>query len=296
MTTGTIGPRTLRLISFGRSSLVTLARAHDHLAERGLDVETTLTPNSTEQMRGVGEGRWDMASTAFDNVLAWSGREGAEFVAVAQAGGEVELPLYVRPEVGGWEALRGSRIAVDAVDTAFALVLRRMLLDHGLDMDRGDYELVPEGATGARLESMQRGETVAAIINPPWSLRAEDEGFVRLASHRDVVPDYPRGIFAVTRSWAAENADALAGFLGALEAARRWAGDAPEEAAALLAAEDGTSAEAAAAALGREASGLGLDLARLGIALDLRLRLGLAPPLGGELARYVDGSFFDAAG
>ncbi|MCH9018416.1 MAG: hypothetical protein IIB89_11730 [Chloroflexi bacterium] len=45
-------------------------------------------------------------------------------MAVAQAGGEVEVPRYVRPEVGGWEALRGSRIAVDAVDTAFALVLR----------------------------------------------------------------------------------------------------------------------------------------------------------------------------
>ena len=62
-------PRTLRLIGFGRSSLVALARGRGLLAERGLDVETTLTPSSTEQMRGVGEGKWDIASTAFDNVL-----------------------------------------------------------------------------------------------------------------------------------------------------------------------------------------------------------------------------------
>ena len=278
--------RTLRLISFGRSSIVTLARARGLLAERGLDVETTLTPNSTEQMRGVGDGTWDMASTAFDNVLAWSGREGAEFVAVAEAGGEVQLRLYVRPEISDWEALRGRKLAV---------VLRRILLDHGLDLDNGDYELVPEGATGSRFESMHRGDTVAAILNPPWTQRGEDEGFVRLASHRDVLPDYPGGIFAVTRSWAAENAGALRGFLGALDAAGRWAGDAPDEAAALLAAEDGTSAEAAAASLGPQPSGLGLDLARLQVALDLRLRLGLAPPLGGELARYVDRSFYESA-
>ena len=288
-------PRTLRLISFGRSSIVALARARGLFAERGLEVEATITPNSTEQMRGVGEGRWDIASTAFDNVLAWSGREGAEFVAVAHAVGEVELTLYVRPEIGDWEALRGRKLAVDAVDTAFGLVLRRILLDHDLDLDRGDYELVPEGATGSRLESMQRGDTVAAILGPPWAQRGEDDGFVRFASHRDVIPDYPRGVFAVTRPWAAENTSALVGFLGALDAARRWAGDAPEEAAALLATEEGTSAEAAAASLGRETLGLGLDLARLAVALDLRLHLGLAPPLGRELARYVDGSFHQAA-
>ena len=288
-------PRTLRLIGFGRSSIVTLARARGLLAERGLDVETTLTPNSTEQMRGVGEGRWDIASTAFDNVLAWSGREGAEFVAVAHAGGEVPLLLYVRPEIDGWEALRGRKLAVDAVDTAFGLVLRRILLDHGLDLDRGDYELVPEGATGSRLESMQRGDTVAAILGPPWAQRGEDEGFVRFASHRDVLPDYPRGVYAVTRPWAAGNTSALVGFLGALGAAGRWAADAPQEAAALLAGEEGTNAEEAAASLVRESLGLGLDLARLEVALDLRLRLGLAPPLGGELARYVDGSFHEAA-
>ena len=212
---------------------------------------------------------------------------------MAHAGGEVQLPLYVRPEIGGWEALRGRKLAVDAVDTAFGLVLRRILLDHDLDLDRGDYELVPEGATGSRFESMQRGDTVAAILNPPWTRRGEDEGFVRFASQADVLPDYPRGVFAVTRSWAAENADALGGFLRALEATVRWAGDRPEEAAALLAAEDGTSAEAAAASLGPQP--LGLDLARLGVALDLRLRLGLAPPLGGALTRYVDGSFYEAA-
>ena len=287
--------RTLRLISFGRSSIVTLARARGLLAERGLDVETTATPNSTEQMRGVGEGRWDVSSTAFDNVLAWSGREGAEFVAVAQSAGTIELLLYVRPEIGSWEALRGRRLAVDAVDTAFALVLRRILLEHGLDLDRGDYELVPEGATGSRLESMQRGDTFAAILNPPWSERGEEAGFVRFASHRDVVPDYPGGVFAVTRSWAAENRDALEGFVGSLTAAVRWAHQAPEEAAALLAQEEGTAVDAAAGTLRRQSEDLGLDLAGLQVALDLRLRLGLAPRLGGGLARYVDRSFYEAA-
>jgi hypothetical protein len=45
--------------------------------------------------------------------------------------------------------------------------MRRVLLAHGLDLNRGDYELVALGATGQRLESMAKGETFAGILNPP---------------------------------------------------------------------------------------------------------------------------------
>jgi len=57
-----------------------LARARGLFAAEGFDFQMTVTPNSTEQMRGLGNGTYDVASTAFDNVLAWSGREGAEMV------------------------------------------------------------------------------------------------------------------------------------------------------------------------------------------------------------------------
>src|SRR4249920_309522 len=90
-------------------------------------------------MRGLSEGAWQIVSTAFDNVLGWSGREGAEIVAIAQVSQGIALPVYVRPEIKSWTDLRGKKLAVDAVDTAYALVLRRIILEHGLDFDRGDY-------------------------------------------------------------------------------------------------------------------------------------------------------------
>ena len=111
-------------------------------AAAGLDVEVMVTPNSTDQMRGLGKGSWQIVSTAFDNVLGWSGREGAEIVAIAQVAQGITLPVYVRPEIKTWDDLRGKPLAVDAVDTAYALVLRRVLLAHGLEMDRGDYTLL----------------------------------------------------------------------------------------------------------------------------------------------------------
>ena len=68
----------LRLSVFSPDAATVVARTHGLFAAEGLDVSITLTPNSTAQMRGLAAGSWDMALIAFDNVLAWSGCEGAE--------------------------------------------------------------------------------------------------------------------------------------------------------------------------------------------------------------------------
>ena len=289
--------RTLKLISFGASAAITAATIHGSLAKQGLNVDHTETPSSTEQMRGLGEGRWDIASTAFDNVLAWSGREGAEIVAIAPAAQGVVLPVVVRPEIKSWEDLRSKPLAVDAVDTAYALVLRRILLAHGLDMDRGDYTLVPAGATGCRLESMEKGETFAAVLNPPWNQRAVEGGMTAFGDHREVLPDYPGGVYAVTRAWADENRDVVVAFLRALAHAVSWMHDpaTQELAAKRIAAENGSSPEAAQASFARIPNDLSINPDGLKVVLDLRVQFGLTPPMGPQLSAYLDTSFAKAA-
>src|ERR687883_407601 len=107
--------RTLRLITFGADAGTVAARARGLFEQRDIALELTETPNSTVQMRGLGAGEYDVASTAFDNVLAWSGREGGpEIVAVLQPNSGQMLPLYVRPEIKDWRDLKGKRFAADA--------------------------------------------------------------------------------------------------------------------------------------------------------------------------------------
>ena len=158
--------RKIRLNVFRTDAATVAAKSNGYFAGEGFDVEVTATPNSTDQMRGLSQGKFDIVSTAFDNVLAWSGREGAEIIAIAQISDKTVLPIFVRPEIQDWSDLKGKKLAADAVDTAFALVLRRVLLAHGLDMTKGDYELVALGATGARLESMAKGDTYAGVLTP----------------------------------------------------------------------------------------------------------------------------------
>src|SRR3954465_11778743 len=182
--------RPLRLITFGADAGTVVARARGLFGAHNIALELTETPNSTVQMRGLGQGEYDVASTAFDNVLAWSGRDGGPaIVSVLQPNAGQMLPLYVRPEITGWADLKGKPLAVDAVDTQFALVLRRILLAHDLDLDRGDYSLVAIGTTSLRLQSMARGETYAAIMSSELEAEAQAQGMRRIADHREVLPD-----------------------------------------------------------------------------------------------------------
>ena len=54
---------------------------------------------------------------------------------------------------------------------------------------------------------MIQGETFAGVLNPPWDRKAEAAGMKRFADHREVLPDYPGGVYAVNRKWAQDNRD-----------------------------------------------------------------------------------------
>jgi ABC-type nitrate/sulfonate/bicarbonate transport system substrate-binding protein len=279
---------------FNVDAALAVGQAKGMFAAAGLQVDVMVTPNSTDQMRGLGKGSWQIVSTAFDNVLGWSGREGAEIVAIAQVAQGITLPVYVRPEIETWQDLRGKPLAVDAVDTAYALVLRRVLLAHGLEMGRGDYTLIAKGTTGHRLDSMMQGETCAGVLNPPWDIKAAEAGMVRFADHREVLPDYPGGVYAVSRQWAGENAALLLGYLRAWNEALRWCHDEKnrDDAIRVVGETEKIDERAAANRLRQLPRSGQLNLPGLQSVLDLRVQFKLIPPMGQHLAKYYDESFY----
>ena len=273
------------------------ARVNGYFAGEGLDVDITVTPNSTEQMRGVSQGKFQIVSTAFDNVLAWSGREGAEIIAVAQISDKTVLPVFVRPEIKTWSDLKGKKLAADAVDTAFALVLRRVLLANGLDMTKGDYELVALGATGARLESMLKGETFAGVLTSPFDVKAVAAGMRRIGDSKEVLPDYPNTIFAVNREWAQKNRDTLVAYLRAWLKGMNWVKDpANRDAAIKMVGEQLKLNPKQAEESVNELSTTGnLNLPGLQVVLDLRNQFGFKLNKGDKLPVYYDAAYFTAA-
>jgi ABC-type nitrate/sulfonate/bicarbonate transport system substrate-binding protein len=287
----------MRLNVFRIDAATVASRVHGYFAAEGLDVDVTLTPNSTEQMRGVSQGKFEIVSTAFDNVLAWSGREGAEIVAVSQISDKTVLPVFVRPEIKTWSDLKGKKLAADAVDTAFALVLRRVLLANGLDMTKGDYELVALGATGARFESMLKGETFAGVLTSPFDIKALDAGMRRIGDSKEVLPDYPNTIFAVNREWAQKNRDTLVAYLRAWLKGMSWVKDPAnrETAIKLVGAELKLNPKQAADSVDELSTTGSLNLSGLQVVLDLRNQFGFKLNKGDKLPVYYDAAYFNAA-
>src|SRR5581483_5704127 len=232
----------------------------------------------------------------FDNVLAWSGKEGPEIIAVAHQTESPTLPLFVRPDIKKWDDLRGKKLAADAVDTAYALVMRRILLAHGLDFDRRDYELVAVGATPKRLESMVAGETFAGILGARVDKDALAAGMIKMADHREVLPDYPGSLFAVTRPWAESHRAELIRFLRARTAGYAWVKNrANRDAAIKLVARDLKLSPQGAAERIEETAAGPLNVSGLDSVIDLRTRFGFKLPMGNDVKKNYDGSYLKEA-
>lgn len=192
----------------------------------GVDVRMDTTPSSTFQMENLMSGRFRIAGTAFDNVVAYREGQGAveslgscDLVAFMGAT-RIELSLVVEPGIGNWADLRGRSLALDALNTGFAFVLYDMLEQAGLST--GDCELVPVGATPARWASVRAGEHAGTLTIEPFTSIAVANGFRVLQSSRDTVPHYQGGVFAATPAWISGHGEALSGFIRGYLAGLRW--------------------------------------------------------------------------
>ena len=209
-------------------------------------------------------------------------------------------PLIATAGIDDIAALRGKRLAVDALNTGFSFLLRRMLADYGLGND--DYELVPVGAPGARWAAMQSGDCAASLLNKAIARTAIAEGCCELQPSVDPWKNYQGGVYCGRRDWAAANAETVRGFIRATVAAVEWCLDPAHRAEipALLIQHLPHMTQAAAEAAASDLSSLllpGLPISREGfqVVLDLRATYGTPAAVLGEPGKYLDLSYYDAA-
>lgn len=229
-----------------------VAQEKGFFAAHGLAVELIRTPNSVEQMTGLIDGRFDIAMTAIDNVIAYMEGQGEaptrtvpDLVAVMGSSSGF-LSLLVAPEVDSVARLRGSTLSVDAMTTGYAFTLRKMLERSGLR--DGDYTLVRVGGMKERYEALLRHEQAGTLLVPPFTLLAKAAGFNEIATALSVFGHYQGGVAAVRRPWAAAHRNEVIGFIRANVAALDWLYDPankPEALAILQRHLPGTSASAA---------------------------------------------------
>ncbi|HMH19813.1 MAG TPA: ABC transporter substrate-binding protein [Burkholderiales bacterium] len=182
--------------------------------KRGLKIELEFTPNSDAQREGLAKGASDIVHAAVDNAVAMV--EMAHEDVVIVTGGDTGMNEFmVRPEIKSIADIRGKNLIVDAPNTAYALVARKILKNAGL-IDGRDYTMKPIGGTPLRIEAMEKGpENAAAMLNPPFSFTAKDKGLKSFGRAADLLGPYQAGGAFVMRKWASANGPLLERYIAA---------------------------------------------------------------------------------
>jgi len=273
------------------------AQAKGLFAKRGLAVDLKFTPNSDELRNGLAEGRYQIAHSAVDNAFALKDKANVD-IAVVFGGDDSFNRLIVQPEINSLADIKGKTVAVDAVNTAYAFQLYEMLRQKGLN--KGDYQVKPVGGTGQRLEALTKDKTyAAAMMNPPFSTRAEKAGLKAIDTAAAALGAYQGSAGFVLRSWGASNADTLVKFTQAFIEGLRWMLNPANktEAVALLADRLKLPIDVAGQAYDATLKGFNPDgaLDMEGVRNVLKLRAQFEGGTPADPAKYIDLSYYEKA-
>jgi ABC-type nitrate/sulfonate/bicarbonate transport system substrate-binding protein len=298
-------PTKLRVNVFAgvQNLAIFVGQAKGVFARHGLEVELQFTPNSPAQREGLAKGSFEIAHAGVDNSVALS-ETGADPV-IVMGGDSGMQELFAQPEVQSVADLKGRIIAVDAPNTSYAIVARKILRKAGLQEER-DYTFKATGGTSQRLGFMKQDkDNAATLLFPPFSIQAARDGFRSLGTAVSHIGPYQGTGCYVLRSWASANAGVLERYIAAYVESLRWALDPANraEAAALLAERLKVARDVAEAAYDRAAdpvNGLAPD-ARFnmeGFRNQMALRAEFLGTWGGkppEPDRYIDLTYYQRA-
>jgi ABC-type nitrate/sulfonate/bicarbonate transport system substrate-binding protein len=226
LATGALGAETqLRTIAFpGASNLQTwVAQDRGFFAHEGLSVTLDATTGSVQEMRDLFAGKYQIMTSAFDNIVAYTEGQGERQIPDASdlvvfMGVHAGLDnLVARPEIKGVAELRGKILAVDAKKSGYAFILYELLQKRGLEANK-DYTVPAVGGGRKRLEALLHDQAVASMLEPPLDPAAEKAGYHILASSREL-GSYQGSTYVTRRSWAKAHETELSGYIRAIVAA-----------------------------------------------------------------------------
>jgi ABC-type nitrate/sulfonate/bicarbonate transport system substrate-binding protein len=235
-------PKAVNLIVFpgGFNWPIWVAQEKGLFAKHGIEVKVTPTPSSVFQLTNLIGGKFDIAMTAIDNLIAYREGQGEEPVPgpdlFAFMGGDNGfLRLVAAPEIKSINDLKGKTVSVDARTTGYAFVLFEMLARGGLRLDQ-DYRVERAGGVLQRFQALMERKHAATLLLSPFELQAEAGGFRRLGNATDVLGPYQGLVGGARKSWADANRGAVVGYIRAFSEAVDWLYDVrnKDEAIAIL--------------------------------------------------------------
>src|SRR5882724_6005535 len=286
-----------------------VAKEKGFFARNGIEVNITPTPSSVFQLTNLIDGKFDIAMTAIDNLIAYREgqgevpKEGPDLFAF-MGGDNGFLRLVTVPEVKSYRDLRGKTLSVDALTTGYAFVLLEILSRNKMQMGK-DYKVVTAGGVLQRFQALMEKKHAGTLLLSPFEVQAEEKGFHRLANAIDVLGRYQGLVGGARKSWAEQNQDAVVGYIRAFSDAVDWLyepANRDEAISIFLKNLPNASPQAALVAYGILLSPVdgfqkkaGIDLEGVKTVLALRSKYAKPHKTLKDPAAYYDPSFYEAA-
>jgi ABC-type nitrate/sulfonate/bicarbonate transport system substrate-binding protein len=146
--------------------------------KNGLDVDTSPQLVREKAVEALTNGHVDLISGNHHNLYVRNAKNGEDFVHLAQATNNwTENKLVVTPAIRSVQDLKGKKIVADKLTSHAGLNIWLFLKREGLDVDRGDIELVEmRGSSRERWKSVVRGEFAGTFVTLPHDARAAKAG------------------------------------------------------------------------------------------------------------------------
>jgi ABC-type nitrate/sulfonate/bicarbonate transport system substrate-binding protein len=221
-------PRSLEVIVFagGSNWPIWVAQEKGLFAANGLAVKLTPTPNSVFLVTALMEGKFDIAMSTFDNVVAYQEGQGEAALPSPpdlfsfMGGLSGALRFMVAPDIKSYADLKGKTLGVDAATTGYAFIMYKLLQMNGLGAD--DYKLEKAGGTAFRVQAMLQGKVAGTMVNSPLDIGPEAQGYRRIGDTTESFGAYQAISGVARRAWAEKNGDRLVSYIRAYVAAVDW--------------------------------------------------------------------------
>ena len=146
--------------------------------KNGLGVDTSPQLVREKAVDSLKNGHVDLISGNHHNLYARRAKNQEDFVHLAQVANHwTENRMVVADGIRGTSDLRGKKVAFNKPTSHAGLNIWLFLLQEGLDVDKGEVELIPcPGSAEERWRRVLRGEFDATFVGVPDDMRAAQAG------------------------------------------------------------------------------------------------------------------------
>ena len=190
-------------------------------AKHGVSLDLIFAPTAPGILQQLTAGSLDIVATTGVVEPIHAIDKGASNIAIARIIGQNSpYSIEAKPTIATLKDLKGKTIALGGLVDVTAIYWNKMAAANGLKP--GDVDIIVIGATGGRFAALKSGTIDATMVLPPFSFKAEAQGFKNLGLVYDYVKDFPFTGLEVSRPWASAHLDVAKRLLAALDESAAW--------------------------------------------------------------------------